>query len=66
MFRFRDDVRLALGLLLGDLLLLDGARELLAEDEVRDRDVVQNNVEVVRALRERGADLGPVRLCVSV
>ena len=61
MFRFGDDVRLALGLLLGDLLLLDGARELLAEDEVRDRDVVQNNVEVVRALRESATDLGPVR-----
>ena len=45
-----DDVGLALGLLLGDLLLLDGRRELLAEDEVRDRDVVQYNVEVVRAL----------------
>ena len=65
MFRFRDDVGLALGLLLGDLLLLDGATELLAEDEVRDRDVVENNVEVVRALRERTADLGPVRV-VSV
>ena len=61
LFRFRDDVRLALGLLLGDLLLLDGAAELLAEDEVRDRHVVQNNVEVVGALRERTADLGPVR-----
>ena len=61
LFRFRDDVGLALGLLLGDLLLLDGARELLAEDEVRDRDVVQNNVEVVRALRESATDLGPVR-----
>ena len=61
MLRFRDDVGLALGLLLGDLLLLDGARELLAEDEVRDRDVVQNNVEVVRALRESATDLGPVR-----
>ena len=66
MFRFRDDVGLALGLLLGDLLLLDGARELLAEDEVRDRDVVQNNVEVVRALRERTTDLGPVRVSLDV
>ena len=66
LLRFRDDVGLALGLLLGDLLLLDGARELLAEDEVRDRDVVQNNVEVVRALRERTTDLGPVRVSLDV
>ena len=64
--RFGDNIGLALGLLLGDLLLLDGAAELLAEDEVRDRDVIQNDVEVVGALRERRADLGPVRLCVSV
>ena len=56
-----NNISLALGFLLGDLLLLDGATELLAEDEVRDRDVVQNNVEVVRALRESATDLGPVR-----
>ena len=66
MLRFGNNISLALGLLLGDLLLLDGARELLAEDEVRDRDVVQNNVEVVRALRERTADLGPVRVSLGV
>ena len=35
-----NNVSLALGLLLGDLLLLDGAAELLAEDQMRDRDVV--------------------------
>ena len=35
-----NNISLALGLLLGDLLLLDGATELLAEDEVRDRDVI--------------------------
>ena len=35
-----DNISLALGLLLGDLLLLDGAAELLAEDEVRDRDII--------------------------
>ena len=40
LFRFGDDVSLALGLLLGDLLLLDGAAELLAKDEMRDRHVV--------------------------
>ena len=40
LLRFRDDVGLALGLLLGDLLLLDGAAELLAEDQMRDRDVI--------------------------
>ena len=50
MLRFGDDVGLALGLLLGDLLLLDGATELLAEDEMRDRDVVEDDVEVVGAL----------------
>ena len=35
-----NNISLALGFLLGDLLLLDGATELLAEDEVRDRDVI--------------------------
>ena len=59
LFRFGHNISLALGLLLGDLLLLDGAAELLAEDEVRDGDIVQNNIEVVGALRERRADLGP-------
>jgi hypothetical protein len=66
LFGLGNNISLALGLLLGDLLLLDGAAELLAEDEVRDGDIVQNNIEVVGALRERRADLGPVRLCVSV
>ena len=37
---FGNNISLALGLLLGDLLLLDGAAELLAEDQMRDRDVI--------------------------
>ena len=40
LFRFGHNIGLALGLLLGDLLLLDGAAELLAEDQMRDRDVI--------------------------
>ncbi len=66
LFGLGNNISLALGLLLGDLLLLDGAAELLAKYEMRDRHVIQNDVEVVGALRERRADLGPVRLCVSV
>ena len=50
LFRFGHNISLALGFLLGDLLLLDGATELLAEDQMRDRDVVEDDVEVVRAL----------------
>ena len=37
---FGNNIGLALGLLLGDLLLLDGATELLAKYEMRDRDVI--------------------------
>ena len=40
LFGLGNNISLALGLLLGDLLLLDGAAELLAEDEMRDRDVI--------------------------
>ena len=40
LFRFGHNISLALGLLLGDLLLLDGPTELLAEDEMRDRDII--------------------------
>ena len=54
-----SNISLALGLLLGDLLLLDGAAELLAKHQMRDRDIIQDDVEVVGALRERRADLGP-------
>eukprot|EP00968_Pinguiococcus_pyrenoidosus_P024561 scaffold4847_cov265-Pinguiococcus_pyrenoidosus.AAC.5 len=48
---------LALGLLLSDLLVLDGLRKLPAEGEVRDGHVVQDEVEVLRAFRQRVADL---------
>jgi len=59
LFSFGDDVRLSLGFLLRDLFLLDGVGELLAEDEVGDRDVVEDEIESGGALRERFADLAP-------
>lgn len=53
------DVRLPLCFLLGDLLLLDGVGELLAEDEVSDRDVVEDDVESLGSLRQSVANLFP-------
>ena len=47
----------ALGLLLRDLLLLDGLGELLAEGHVCDGDVLEGNVELARALEQVRADL---------
>ena len=41
-----------LGVLLRDLLGLDGGRVLLAEGQVGDRDVVDDDVEVTRALNQ--------------
>jgi hypothetical protein len=52
-----DDESGALGLLLGDLLLLDGLGELLAEGHVCDGDVLEGDVELARALEQVGADL---------
>jgi hypothetical protein len=48
-------VLLALGVLLRDLLLLDRVRVLLAEDEVRDRDVIEQEREVLRGRNWVGA-----------
>lgn len=45
-----------LGILLGDLLLLDGPRELLAESHVRDGDVLERDVELRRPFQQVGAD----------
>lgn len=47
----------ALSLLLGNLLLLDGLGELLAEGHVCDGNVLEGNVELVGALKKVGADL---------
>jgi hypothetical protein len=52
---FNDEAR-ALGLLLGDLLLLDGLGELLAERHVRDGHVLEGDVELAGALEQVGAD----------
>lgn len=51
-----DDEAGALGLLLRDLLLLDGARELAAEGQVRDGDVLEGDVELRRAAHQVRAD----------
>lgn len=51
-----DDETGALGVLLGDLLLLDGLGELLAEGHVGDGDVLESDVELAGALHEVGAD----------
>lgn len=54
-----DDEAGALGVLLGDLLLLDGTRELFAEGHVGDGDVLERDVELGRALRQ--VRLDPLR-----
>ena len=54
-----DDEARALGVLLRDLLLLDRLGELLAEGHVRDRDVLERDVELGRALHQVRPD--PVR-----
>lgn len=51
-----DDEASALGLLLGNLLLLDGLGELLAKGHVGDGHVLEGDVELVGALRQLGAD----------
>lgn len=51
-----DDKPCSLGILLGDLLLLDGPRELLAESHVRDGDVLERDVELRRPFQQVGAD----------
>lgn len=51
-----DDEPRALGVLLGNLLLLDGAGKFLAEGHVGDGDVFEGNVELAGALHEVGAD----------
>ena len=51
-----DDEAGALGVLLGNLLLLDGLGELLAESHVRDGDVLEGNVELGGAAGEVGTN----------
>ena len=51
-----DDEAGALGVLLGDLLLLDGLGELLAEGHVGDGHVLERDVELGRALGQVRAD----------
>jgi len=46
----------SLGVLLRDLLLLDGSCEFLAECHVRDRDVLKSDVELLSTLEKVGAD----------
>jgi hypothetical protein len=56
LFGALDDEAGSLGVLLGDLLLLDGFGEFLAEGHVRDGDVLEGDVELLGALEEVGAD----------
>lgn len=51
-----DDEARPLGVLLRDLLLLDGPRELAAEGHVRDGNVLEGDVELAGAFHEVGAD----------
>jgi hypothetical protein len=51
-----DDESRSLGVLLGDLLLLDGAGEFLAEGHVGDGDVLEGDVELRCALEQVVAD----------
>lgn len=51
-----DDEAGSLGVLLRNLLLLDGLGELLAEGHVGDGDVLKGNVELAGALHEVGPD----------
>lgn len=51
-----DNESCPLGILLGDLLLLDGAGELLSEGHVGDGDILQGDVELAGTLEEVGTD----------
>ena len=51
-----DDEARALGVLLRDLLLFDGAGEFAAEGHVRDGDVFERDVEFLRAAEEVRSD----------
>lgn len=51
-----DDETGPLGILLGDLLLLDGPRELLSEGHVCNRDVLEGDVELSGTLHQVGTD----------
>lgn len=51
-----DDESCSFSVLLGDLLLLDGTGEFLAEGHVGDRDVFQSDVELRCALQQVRAD----------
>lgn len=51
-----DDESRPLGVLLGDLLLLDGLGEFLSEGHVGDRDILQGDVELGSALQEISTD----------
>lgn len=51
-----DNESCPLSILLGDLLLLDGAGELLSEGHVGDGDILQGDVELAGALEKVGTD----------
>ena len=57
LLRLLDDKSRALSFLLGDLLLLDGLGEFLAEGHVCDGNILEGDVEFVGALEQVGADL---------
>ena len=51
-----DDKGCPLGLLLGDLLGLDGCGVLAAEGQLRDGDIVKNDVEILGSVGQQLAD----------
>ena len=56
LFGLLDNESCSLGVLLGNLLLLDGAGELLSEGHVGDGDVLKSDVELLSTLEKVGAD----------
>ena len=56
LLRLLDDEAAPFGILLRDLLLLDGAGEFFAEGHVRDGDVFEGDVEFRGALQQVGPD----------
>lgn len=56
LLRLLDNEARPLGVLLGNLLLLDGAGEFLSEGHVRDGDVLESDVELLGTLEKVGAD----------
>lgn len=52
-----DKIFGSFGLLLGDLLLFDGFRELGAEVQVSNGDIIKDDVEVLKSISETVTDL---------